>query len=122
MEDFNAGIRFDIKGLRPFERAWAEQALFSVYNGTVELMNNGGIDKYNADWDCRHPEKDSTTVLEDEYTSEYEKLFKMEADKVALKQGKLPMFRRIAKLREFEPVIFTKDLKSGVLSGYVESY
>ena len=120
MEEHTMKIRFEIKGLYPWERKWAEKALFDVYDMTAKAMNNGGIDKYNAEWYLRHPEEDSTTVLEVEYTAGYEELFKMEADKNSRKIGVNPFLPRIAKLRQEEPLLFKGDLTEGTFYGYVE--
>lgn len=107
-------VRYEIEGVSTLiETCLAGPILLKVYNLACDIVNNGGIEQFNKEWDDTHPD-DS----DDEYVRAYERYFKWVADRIS------DMVRSesglTCKLREHEPCLINFDEGYFTLYGYIE--
>lgn len=98
------------------EKRMASEILFNIYNLASDIVNNGGIDKFNSEWKDKHPDWDyHDETRQEEYVKAYESYFKQVADMVANSIGS-PY-----KLKESNPCLIHFEEGWFKISGYKES-
>lgn len=110
------GTTWIIEGLKFGEKRWVQRLAIKVYNMAADMMNDGLIEKFNS-----NPRWASMPACEEEYNSEYEKLWVKVAEHCAKKVGKHG--KRIVKLKDgLDCVTFSPDFTETYIRCKVEDY
>lgn len=109
------GTVWNIEGLKFGEKRWVMDLAVKVYNAACDMMNNGLIERFNAD--SRWKEDYS----QEEYEDAYERLWIKVAEKCAKKVG--VHGKRIVKLTNGRScVTFSPDFTTTYIRCKVEDY
>ena len=107
-------VKYEIKSVSSdLELYLAGPILLRIYNLACDIVNNGGIEQFNKEWDDTHPD-DS----DDEYDRAYERYFKGVADRISDMVRSESGFT--CKLREHNPCLINFDEGYFTLYGYIE--
>lgn len=112
--------RYVIEGVTDqIELQMAGDILMKIYNIMCDIVNNGGIQKFNEEWDRLHPNWVYNDELDDDdpYYRAYERYIKSVADKIS----EASRYKGTTyKLREHEPVLLNFNEGYFVMYGYKE--
>lgn len=112
--------KYEIEGITdPLELRLAGDILLRIYNVMCDIVNSGGIDQFNQEWDRLHPDWVYTDQLEDDdpYLRAYERYVKSIADEISEKVRSNGL---TYKLREHENCLINFDEGYFTLYGYKE--
>lgn len=117
-EDHNKPLRkrIEIDGVTDErELKMAGDILFNIYNIAADIVNKGGIEQFNSDWNDKHPNWNyNDETRQDEYIGAYELYFKQVADMVANSMGSQ------YKLKEHESCLINFEEGWFKIRGYKE--
>lgn len=109
--------RFEIEGAsNNAERLIAGEMLLNTYNLTCDIVNNGGIDKFNSEWDRLRAD-----ATDDEYDKAYCRYFKSIADGIVDIIAKAHFYKTVYKLKERHPCILNPEQGYCTIYGYKET-
>lgn len=111
--------KFEIEGATTdFELKCAGEILLKIYNLACDIANNGGVERFNSEWDALHPDWDyKDEERQEEYIGAYECYFKSVADIIS---NQIRTNGVTYKLREAEPVLINFDQGYFTVYGYKE--
>lgn len=112
--------KFEIEGTTTdFELKCAGEILLKIYNLACDIANNGGVERFNSEWDTLHPDWDyKDEERQEEYIGAYERYFKSVADDIS---NQIRTNGVTYKLREAEPVLINFDQGYFTVYGYKEA-
>lgn len=112
--------KFEIEGVTTdFELKCAGEILLKIYNLACNIANDGGVERFNSEWDALHPNWDyKDEERQEEYIGAYERYFKSVADDIS---NQIRTNGVTYKLREAEPVLINFDQGYFTVYGYKEA-
>lgn len=112
--------KFEIEGVTTdFELKCAGEILLKIYNLACNIANDGGVERFNSEWDALHPNWDyKDEERQEEYIGAYERYFKSVADIIS---NQIRTNGVTYKLREAEPVLINFDQGYFTVYGYKEA-
>lgn len=111
---------FEVSGVTSeWEARNAGEILLKIYNLACDIVNNGGIERFNSEWDALHPGWNyRDEERQEEYIGAYEHYFKSIADNISEQVRTAGV---TYKLREEEPVTINFDEGYFTVYGYKEA-